>query len=521
MTSSRHYRINERPYRGAQEPHEEYRFLRIGRIKSVNTQTGIIRIEWIDRSGEEIVRLTFPVLGLHGGLIAMPEEGSKVIVGWVRGLAQDVGTPVILGYMPENYIESLKWSTTGTNAIKADTGEIGLQSKQASVIYLDENVTLSDQYENRVQISSEDSSINLNSIMYLASNEAYTMRAGLVKRALLIDPLTQQKSDQVITQFSVPLSTGGKAFTEANVAVKEFGDVTLDKDEDRTENEKSPLVNFFAGTKVNSAGLTNDVYGSVASISGTESILEVDTAGSGANKGFTFHVSREGRTYVKIARAVKETSKLHDSTEIVTDGRNVITLGKDTAKGESVNSTLQGGVVSHVGKTTVQQHSYKATLDGGVEIDIGKTATGYSIKITGTGKIDIDVTGDVKLNTRGNLNATVAGNTQVETTRNTTIKSSGNTTIETRGNTKIATTAKTEISSNAMMTIKSSAKIKVNSGFVEIGASIGLLEKVIKGESFQKYFDTHVHTAVGGPTSPPIIPMATLPFLLSQNVKTT
>jgi hypothetical protein len=412
----RFYKTDEKPLGGVQAPQEEYRFLRVARIAAVDSKQGTARIVWLDRVGEAIVPLTFPFLGLHGGLVTIPEVGSKVIVGWVRGLNQDVGSPMILAYLPENYVEALTWNTSSFNVVKVSEGEVGIQSKQSSLVYVDENVTLSDQYGNQIQINSDDSSINLQSIMYFASNEAYSLRAGLVKRKLIPDPLTLQLSDKVITQFNVPFEAGGKAFTELNVAVSEFGNTTLNKPSEIAANEANPLVRFFAGTKVNDLGVPVDVTNTPTVIPGTESILEVETQGVGTNKGFFLHVSREGRAYVNIPRAIKDTSHLHDSLELDTDGRCVFKIGKDTLRGESVNSDLQGGIVSHVGKTVALQHSYKATLDGGVEVNVGRTATGYSIKISGSGKMDITVDGDANITSRGNVNIKALAKVSVEAT---------------------------------------------------------------------------------------------------------
>jgi phage baseplate assembly protein V len=56
------------------------------------------------------------------------------------------------------------------------------------------------------------------------------------------------------------------------------------------------------------------------------------------------------------------------------------------------------------------------------------------------------------------------------------------------------------------------SELKVNAPLVnilsdEINLGNGTLEKLIKGETFQTYFNTHTHTGnLGAPTSPPITP---------------
>lgn len=54
--------------------------------------------------------------------------------------------------------------------------------------------------------------------------------------------------------------------------------------------------------------------------------------------------------------------------------------------------------------------------------------------------------------------------------------------------------------------INASAKTKINSPLVEIGS--GALEKIVNGETFQTFFNAHVHTdSFGLPTSNPNTPM--------------
>jgi len=67
--------------------------------------------------------------------------------------------------------------------------------------------------------------------------------------------------------------------------------------------------------------------------------------------------------------------------------------------------------------------------------------------------------------------------------------------------------------------IKSAAKVVVNSPEVEIGS--GALEKAIMGESFQSFFNSHVHTSTspGSPTSPPNAPSTAAHLSTTLKVK--
>jgi uncharacterized protein involved in type VI secretion and phage assembly len=62
------------------------------------------------------------------------------------------------------------------------------------------------------------------------------------------------------------------------------------------------------------------------------------------------------------------------------------------------------------------------------------------------------------------------------------------------------------------------ATVKLEAGQVELGPQA--MQKVILGDSFMTFFNTHIHTSnlPSLPTSPPVVPM--LPALLSQVTKT-
>ena len=81
----------------------------------------------------------------------------------------------------------------------------------------------------------------------------------------------------------------------------------------------------------------------------------------------------------------------------------------------------------------------------------------------------------------------------------------------------INASAKITINGDADIDVIATGKVKLASPHVELGANAQ--EKVVLGDSFMSFFNTHIHTGnLGAPTSPPIQPMMTT--LLSQ-VSTT
>ena len=77
--------------------------------------------------------------------------------------------------------------------------------------------------------------------------------------------------------------------------------------------------------------------------------------------------------------------------------------------------------------------------------------------------------------------------------------------------------AKITINSEADIDLVANGKVKLSAPHVELGGSAQ--EKVVLGDSFKTFFNTHIHTGnLGAPTSPPIQPM--MDSLLSQVSKT-
>jgi len=62
------------------------------------------------------------------------------------------------------------------------------------------------------------------------------------------------------------------------------------------------------------------------------------------------------------------------------------------------------------------------------------------------------------------------------------------------------------IASDKLITVTTSNKVVVDSPTIELGT--GLIESIIKGETFQKLFNSHTHVGnLGAPTSPPMVPL--------------
>ena len=98
------------------------------------------------------------------------------------------------------------------------------------------------------------------------------------------------------------------------------------------------------------------------------------------------------------------------------------------------------------------------------------------------------------------------------------ITQSSNVNIKCGADAKVDISGKADITTGGVTTLKCSKLIVNHSGKIELGA--GAKEKVVLGNTFMAFFNSHTHIGnLGVPTSPPIMPMTT--SQLSQKNVTT
>jgi hypothetical protein len=98
------------------------------------------------------------------------------------------------------------------------------------------------------------------------------------------------------------------------------------------------------------------------------------------------------------------------------------------------------------------------------------------------------------------------------------ITQNNNINIKCNADAKVDISGKADITTGGVTTLKCSKLIVNHSGKIELGA--GASEKVVLGNTFMAFFNSHTHIGnLGVPTSPPIMPMST--SQLSQKNVTT
>lgn len=145
-------------------------------------------------------------------------------------------------------------------------------------------------------------------------------------------------------------------------------------------------------------------------------------------------------------------------------GNIELVLGADLEKKQSLILAADGSIEAKIGQDTDNQRSITFTTDGGVIVTInGADKDKNALVLNVTGNVNQSVTGDVQSSVSGKAEMKVAGDTTLDATGNLVLKGKK----------------------------------------VELGGEVGLVEAILKGETFLNLFNAHVHLALGAPTSPP------------------
>jgi hypothetical protein len=161
--------------------------------------------------------------------------------------------------------------------------------------------------------------------------------------------------------------------------------------------------------------------------------------------------------------------------KVNTDGSAVFTFkGATDNEGDPIDPTQ--------GQTIVQVEK-----DGSFQLNHST----ITFRLDRNGTATLTAEKDLDLNVNGNVNMMIVGDI-------------------------VAQCNNLNVTANADAIIAASGTSTVEGKLVKLGAQA--TESVIKGDSFKKYFDTHIHTTAVGPSGPPILPMPQ--STLSKKVET-
>lgn len=161
--------------------------------------------------------------------------------------------------------------------------------------------------------------------------------------------------------------------------------------------------------------------------------------------------------------------------KVATDGSATFTFNGATDNDGNIIDPTQG-------TTTIQVEK-----DGSFQI--GNTT--ITFRLDKNGDATLTANKDINLNANGNINIIVKGNASLQCV-NANVNASGD------------------------AEVKAAGTATIEGKTVKLGEAAA--ESVIKGDTFKKYQDSHIHPTPVGPTGPPVTPMP--PGTLSKKVKT-
>jgi hypothetical protein len=322
--------------------------IKIAKIKAVNADTNKVDLEWLapNRGAVTNVDISRPYVGIRSGMHFMPEVGSIVLFAYAGN------RPVLLSYLlPADYdkmlnaVDDVDGLPSRINKILP--GELLLNSKQNSEIYIHEQIEIRDGGQDSIVLDPNDGSINLDSLQFYMTNEGGSVTMGSVVRNINGDPtiITNDGSD-------ITSTIGGNALTELKITVASLADNTIN---DSTPNPN--IAEVTIGTLIGSDGTytTTD--------EGTKINLEIKM-----KSGIVVRFDENGKMFVDTNNI-----KMNNSDTLSVNSKNI-----DVNAANNVTAIVSGNTNVGVGKdltaivsgnTTIT--SKKININGGNEVGVG------------------------------------------------------------------------------------------------------------------------------------------------------
>jgi len=460
----RNLKSKEKPWHGRYE--NDLQYLRLGFVDRVDYESGLVDLVWVDDVGLRVqIKLNSAMASPRGSLKGMPEEGSIAVCGWIRQ-TQTTADPIVLGYIEANLEQLLEYRLSrgkaantlediktikdkiGYNSVRSKRkkiypGEIQAESTQGSELYLDDNVYLSNNKLNEIEIVSADQSIRLSSVQYYQQTTGSRIYNGMITREPVpggtdtLQPsfLSNGKIVQIFTDSQKPVGKGGKAYNEYRIDITEKTDGKLPVSEINSGKDvtfKSPYISFVLGTNIpsNKTDLTHygkilrpQIFGSSdsaqANVDDMECLPEEYESLASAlqlkfwKSGTKIDIDKQGHLFTNIAASTGQAPLgAGRSWEANFDGLVKWAVGASGKDQTSIDLITTGGTRETLGvdafnrsKTTIAKKSIYTDILGSDENKISK-----SLKTNGN--VVYDINGDFNVNVTGSYLITVAGKIQ-------------------------------------------------------------------------------------------------------------
>jgi hypothetical protein len=453
------------PYSANDDP---VKYLRIATVSRVDYETGAVDIEW--KEGDRSIRTFIYMPSAYGspraGIRGMPEVGSVVICGWIRGQTYNWEDPVILGYLDMDLSTFHKYALSRSGKTKDDLveiktirekigyeslrqkrrkiypGEIQVESTQGSELYLDDDLYLSNSKLNEIEIRSADQSIRISANQLYSTTQAARTWQGMITRepgqaSYMFQPtvLPNGKKVQIVTDNHQPFHLGSLAYTEQRTEIFEKSDgiqLVTEFNSDVNVSEMTPYITQVMGTLVGndkediakySKLLRPQIFGTHNATEPAIDYLEClpedyDYLASAYSLKFNksktqIDIDKEGHLFTYFpASSNRHPLGAGRSWESYFAGSIKMVVGAESSSSRSLFLDTKGGIKAVLGSDNTGLSSYIKTQKG-VRLEVNAPADDKNAYYIYTnGNYFGHINGDYELNVTGNYKVVVKGKIQ-------------------------------------------------------------------------------------------------------------
>jgi len=441
-------RPGEKPFRGKDSKNDLIKYLKIAKIIRVDYETGYVDIEWVEshKAKRAFIRLPTSYSSLRSCIRGMPEIGSLVVCGWIRGQSHTWEDPIILSFLDFNLDTFHNYSLTRTqktpeqlkqvNTIrekigyditrvkrrKIYPGEIQIESAQGAELYLDDDIYLSNSKLNEIEIRSADQSIRISSNQIYSVTQSARTWQGMVIREIsnsfVYQPtvLPNGQKIQIVTDSHNPIHLGGKAFTENRIEIFEKSDGILKVSEvnsGKDISDQTPFITFLMGTLVGNDKVDCSKYAKVLrpQIYGTSTATDASLDHLEVSPEDYDHLASCFHLKFNKSRSQIDIDKEGHLFTFFSSSSNRHPLGA----GRSWESYFEGSVKMVIGAENTDNNSLILDTKGAIRATLGSDKHGRSAFIVAQKGMHLEVMAPADdgiayyLKTRGNYQGTIEG----------------------------------------------------------------------------------------------------------------
>ena len=303
--TGRTYNKGEKPHQAFRKHTDLYRYLKVGKVTSVDPDRLYITIEWETGSSgsRSEVPITFPYAGPSGCYGSLPEKDSRVVCA-VYDEGDNKGSPLVIGYLPtglkqgyqynqvQNIPEALSKSNPNDSSQNPSNqvmyrfkpmseGDMRMVSPAGGKVAVNKGVNLADHLHNSIIIRPSDQSIIATSVnnFLFADGASVSMGQAIRNSKTIFDgngnrienslareaTLADGREAVYIVPFGKKIDSDSRYFSEFRIDVDEICDGYLDNNDINgisATSTRNPVVTLALGNYIG-ANLSDKTYGEV------------------------------------------------------------------------------------------------------------------------------------------------------------------------------------------------------------------------------------------------------------------